>query len=167
VRLKQVVIIGDANSTPAADLFAEDLGRRIARRGWALLSGGRDGVMEAASRGAREEGGIVVGILPTDDDSSGNEYCQVLIPTGMGWTRNSLNVLAGDVVVAIGGKAGTLTEIAFAWSYGKVILGVVGVGGWSDRLAGTAIDDRRQDVIRPVTTPAEAETALLTILEDA
>ena len=126
MRLRQVAVIGDADASEASCVFAEELGRRIARNGWALVSGGRDGVMEAASRGAREEGGIVVGILPTADDSSGNDYCQVHLPTGMGWTRNSLNALAGDVVVAIGGRAGTLSEIAFAWSYGKAILAVTG-----------------------------------------
>ena len=167
MRRKQVAIVGDADSTAAANAFAEEMGRRIARRGWVLISGGRDGVMAAASRGAREEGGIVVGILPTPDDSAGNPHCDVLLPTGMGWTRNSLTALSGDAVIAIGGRAGTLTEIAYAWSYGKPVLGVTGLGGWSERLAGQPIDDRREDVIRPVDTPAEAEAILADLLGSA
>ncbi len=164
MRLKQVAVIGDADAGPAALAFAEALGRAIGRHGWALVSGGREGIMGAASRGCREAGGIVVGILPTADDSAGNEHCQVLLPTGMGWTRNSLTALAGDVVVAIGGRAGTLTEIAYAWSYGKPILAATGLGGWSERLAGEAIDDRRPDRLVPVASAAAAEAALLALL---
>ncbi|MBM4117197.1 TIGR00725 family protein [bacterium] len=167
MRLRQVAIVGDADASPAAEAFAEALGRAIARHGWALISGGREGVMGAASRGCRAAGGIVVGILPTADDSAGNEHCQVQLPTGMGWTRNSLTALAGDVVVAIGGRAGTLTEIAYAWSYGKPILAATGLGGWSERLAGAAIDDRRPDRLLPVASAAEAEAALLALLGQA
>ena len=164
MRRKQVAVIGDAEAGEAALAFAEELGRRIGANGWALISGGREGVMGAASRGCREAGGIVVGILPTADDSSGNEYCHVLLPTGLGWTRNSLTPLAGDAVVAIGGRAGTLTEIAFAWAYRKPILAVTGQGGWSERLAGQAIDDRWDSVLEPVATPDEAEAALRRLL---
>ncbi len=164
MRLKQVAVIGDADASPEACAFAEALGEAVGRNGWALLSGGRDGVMSAASRGAREAGGMVVGILPTADDSAGNKDCHVLLPTGMGWTRNSLNALAGDVVVAIGARAGTLTEIAFAWSYGKPILAATGLGGWSERLAGQAVDDRRSDLIEGVSSPDQAEAALRRIL---
>lgn len=167
MRLRQVAIIGDADASLAAEAFAEALGAAIGRRGWALVSGGREGVMGAASRGCREAGGIVVGILPTADDSAGNEHCQVLLPTGMGWTRNSLTALAGDAVVAIGGRAGTLTEIAYAWSYGKPILAATGLGGWSERLAGQAIDDRRADRLLPVANAAEAEAALVALFARA
>jgi len=164
LRLKQVSVIGDSDASLEACVFAEELGRRIAERGWALVSGGRDGVMEAASRGCREAGGLALGILPGPDDSGGNEYCQFQIPTNLGWARNSLNAMAGDAVVAIGGKAGTLTEIAFAWSYRKPILAVKGFGGWSERLAGQAIDDRREDRILSVASPDEAEALLVNIL---
>ncbi len=164
MRLRQVAVIGDADASPEACAFAEALGEAIGRNGWALLSGGRDGIMSAASRGARRAGGVVVGILPTADDSAGNEDCHVLLPTGMGWTRNSLTALAGDVVVAIGGRAGTLTEIAYAWSYGKPIIAATGLGGWSERLAGQAVDDRRDECIEAVASPEQAESALRRIL---
>ncbi|MCB9515290.1 MAG: TIGR00725 family protein [Candidatus Krumholzibacteriia bacterium] len=164
MRHKQVAVIGDADASPEAEAFAEELGRVIGRNGWALISGGRDGVMGAASRGCRDAGGVVVGILPTSDDSAGNPHCQVLLPTGMGWTRNSLTALAGDVVVAIGGRAGTLSEIAFAWSYGKPVLAATGFGGWSERLAGEAIDDRRPDRLEPVADSRAAEALLRRLL---
>ena len=167
MRERQVAIIGDSEAGEAAMVFAEKLGRLIGERGWAIISGGRGGVMEAASRGCREAGGLVLGILPSSDDSMGNDYCHFLLPTGMGWTRNSLTALAGDAVVAIGGRAGTLTEIAYAWSYDKPVIAVTGLGGWSERLAGEAIDDRRQDRLRPAATPEEAVEELARILEGA
>ncbi len=167
MRQRQVAIIGDAEASDAALAFAEELGRLIGEKGWALVSGGRQGIMEAASKGCREAGGLVLGILPTGDDSAGNPYCHLLVPTGMGWTRNSLTALTGDAVVAIGGRAGTLTEIAYAWSYGKPILAATGLGGWSDRLAGQAIDDRRADRLTPVATPEEAARKLAELLADA
>jgi hypothetical protein len=167
MRERQVAIIGDSEAGEAAMVFAEKLGRLIGERGWAIISGGRGGVMEAASRGCREAGGLVLGILPSSDDSMGNDYCHFLLPTGMGWTRNSLTALAGDAVVAIGGRAGTLTEIAYAWSYDKPVIAVTGLGGWSERLAGEAIDDRRKDRLRPAATPEEAVEELARILEGA
>jgi len=167
MRERQVAIIGDSEAGEAAMVFAEKLGRLIGERGWAIISGGRGGVMEAASRGCREAGGLVLGILPSSDDSMGNDYCHFLLPTGMGWTRNSLTALAGDAVVAIGGRAGTLTEIAYAWSYDKPVIAVTGLGGWSERLAGEAIDDRRHDRLRPAATPEEAVEELARILEGA
>ncbi len=166
MRLKQVGVIGDADASAEACVFAEAVGRIIGRRGWGLVSGGRDGVMEAASRGCREEGGMVLGILPGLDDGDGNDHCHFLLPTGMGWTRNSINAMAGDVVVAIGGRAGTLTEIAFAWSYGKPILAATGFGGWSEKLAGTAIDDRRDTMLIPVSEPQQVEALLAKFLEE-
>ncbi|MDP6419489.1 MAG: TIGR00725 family protein [Candidatus Krumholzibacteria bacterium] len=156
MRKKQISVIGDSEATGDLEAFAVALGREIARRGWNLVNGGRGGVMEAASQGCREEGGLVLGILPGDDDSEGNEHCHFLLPTNMGWTRNSLNVLAGDAVIALGGRSGTLSEIAYAWGYGKPCLAVTGFGGWSETLAGTALDDRREDRIHPVSDPEEA-----------
>ncbi len=166
MRLKQVGVIGDADASAEACAFAEEVGRVIGRNGWGLISGGRHGIMGAASLGCRDEGGMVLGILPGMDDEGGNEHCHFLIPTNMGWTRNSLNALAGDVVVAIGGRAGTLSEIAFAWSYGKPILSATGFGGWSEKLAGQALDDRRDAVLIPVTNAAEVEALLQKILGD-
>jgi uncharacterized protein (TIGR00725 family) len=111
-----VGVMGGGGDVPAATLAdAERLGAEIARRGWVLLTGGRAaGVMEAASRGAGEAGGLVVGILPTADLSGASRYLDVAIRTGMGDARNAINVLSSDVVVALPGGAGTLSEVALA-----------------------------------------------------
>ena len=91
------------------------LGKLIAREGWVLLNGGRAaGVMEASARGASEEGGLTIGILPDDRPGRASEYIDIPILTGIGDARNYVNVLSSDVVVACPGRAGTLSEIALA-----------------------------------------------------
>jgi uncharacterized protein (TIGR00725 family) len=92
-----------------------------------LVCGGLGGVMEAACRGARSKGGLTVGLLPSDDRGTANGWVQVAIATGLGEARNALIVRSADVVIAIGGGWGTLSEIAFARKAGKP---VVGVGSW-------------------------------------
>ncbi len=137
----QIVVIGSADDTQHYSV-AYQIGSFIAKNGWVLITGGRTGVMEAASKGAHEHGGIVVGILPFDSFNGANEYCHIIIPTGIGFARNSMNVLSADVVISIGGKAGTLTELAYAWHYGKPIISCVFTGGWSTRIVDQPIDDR-------------------------
>lgn len=94
---------------------AHELGALVAAEGWVLLTGGRAcGVMEAASRGAREAGGLTVGILPTVDAGDASEFVDLAVVTGMGQARNQINVLTSRVVFACGAGAGTASEIALA-----------------------------------------------------
>jgi len=106
---------------------AEEAGAAIAEAGAVLVCGGLGGVMEAACRGTRSKGGLTVGLLPGTDRDAANGWVQVALPTGLGEARNALIVRAADVVVAIGGGWGTLSEIALARKMGKP---VVGVGSW-------------------------------------
>jgi len=108
---KQILVIGASDDVDYLD-ESYRIGRFIAMNGWVLMNGGRGGIMEAASRGACEAGGVVVGILPGSEFSEANRYCTVVIPTGIGLARNSINVLAADMIIAIGGKAGTFSELA-------------------------------------------------------
>jgi uncharacterized protein (TIGR00725 family) len=135
MRKKQVVVIGSSALT-GHDSSAFELGRYIAHNGWILVSGGRGGVMESASRGASREGGIVIGILPFDSFDGANPFCTAVIPTGIGFARNSINVLAGDVVVALGGQWGTLSEIAYAMQYRKPLVCCTFTGGWAESITG-------------------------------
>lgn len=119
------VIGGDVGSCTEEDYDrAEKVGRAIARFNSVLVCGGRGGVMEAACRGAKSEGGTTIGILPSKDREEGNEYLDHSIVTNLGVVRNSLVVLNGDLVVAIDGRYGTLSEIALAIEYGKKIIGL-------------------------------------------
>ncbi len=116
--------------------IAYELGKIIASRGHILICGGRDGVMEAVCKGAWEKGGITIGILPSVHGEDANPYLTVRITTGMGYARNFINACSGDAVIAVGGKEGTLSEIAMALVYGKPVVCIKGTGGASDLLAG-------------------------------
>jgi uncharacterized protein (TIGR00725 family) len=85
--------------------------------------------------------------MPGTDAKSANPWCDIVLPTGLGHARNVLTALAGDFIVAVGGGAGTLSELCFGWVHGRPIYVLQGSGGWSDRLAGGALDHRASSVI--------------------
>lgn len=122
-----VAVVGAASCSPSEARAAETVGRVLAQGGATVLCGGRGGVMEAACRGAHRAGGLTVGILPGDDPSAANPYVDVAIATGLGEARNAIVARTAGAVVAIGGRYGTLSEIAFALKHG---LPVVGVNTW-------------------------------------
>lgn len=102
---------------------ARRLGSLIAANGWVLLSGGRPtGVMQASVEGAKEQGGLCVGVLFDEDRDAAAAGLDIVIPTGMGAARNIINVLASDVVVACRGNGGTLSEIALALRFGRPVV---------------------------------------------
>jgi uncharacterized protein (TIGR00725 family) len=103
------------------------VGRLVAERGAVLVCGGLGGTMEAACRGAKGAGGRTVGLLPGVDRSAANPFVDVAIPTGLGEARNAVVVRAADVLIAVGGGYGTLSEIALALRAGKR---VIGLGTW-------------------------------------
>jgi len=104
--------------------LAEEVGRRIARAGCGLICGGLGGVMEAACRGARNAGGLTVGVLPGVEAAEANPHVSVAIPTGMGQMRNVIIVMAARAVIAIGGGTGTLSEIGHALRLGRRVIGL-------------------------------------------
>jgi hypothetical protein len=123
-RTLQISVIGSAVADEAGMSDAEGVGRGIAEAGAVLVCGGRSGVMEAASRGARGAGGIVIGILPTLSPDDGNKHLTHGIATGVGHARNLAVVASGDAVIAIGGEWGTLSEIALARRLERPVVGL-------------------------------------------
>jgi hypothetical protein len=120
-----ISVIGGEHCSSEIYEMAREVGRRIAEMGAVLITGGRGGVMEAASRGAKEKGGTTIGILPSDSRQEGNKYLDYAIVTGIGYARNVLVVLNGDIIIAIDGHYGTLSEIAFALEFGKPVYGLM------------------------------------------
>jgi uncharacterized protein (TIGR00725 family) len=127
---KQLPIIGviGGNEVPEETYkLAEEVGREIARRKAALVCGGMQGVMEAACKGAIEEKGLTIGILPGDSRNQANPYVQIAIVSGIGYARNVAVVKTSHAVIAIDGSYGTLTEIGYALQSG---IPVIGLGTW-------------------------------------
>jgi len=164
-RLTQVLVIGDSADYPERNQIAYEIGHFIAEKGWALISGGRGGVMRAASRGASEAGGIAIAILPSDNMEEANPYANIVIPTGIGFARNSINALAADAVVAIGGGTGTLCELAYAWQAGKPIIACGFSGGWAEELAGRSLDYRRSDTILSAASLEDIKKHLVSVVD--
>jgi len=121
---RYVAVVGAGTASPAEVSAAEEVGALLARAKAVLVCGGLSGVMEAACRGARREGGLTVGILPGSDRAAANPHVAVAIATGLGELRNGLVVRASDAVIAVGGEFGTLSEIALALKLGKRVVGL-------------------------------------------
>ena len=124
---RYVGVIGGRDCTPEDARLAFEVGRGIAREGWVLVCGGGGGIMAEASRGARQAGGVSLGILFEDSRQEANPYLSYSVVTGMGVARNALVVKSCDVVVAVAGAFGTLSEIALANNVG---IPVIGLASW-------------------------------------
>jgi uncharacterized protein (TIGR00725 family) len=122
-----VSVVG--SGTASGELYekAREVGRLVAERGGTVVCGGRSGVMEAAARGATERGGVAIGILPDEDRRKANEFLSFSIATGTGHARNLAVVCSGEVVIAVGGEYGTLSEIGLALKVGRP---VVALASW-------------------------------------
>jgi len=124
VSFKIIGVIGSSKADPDVLRLAEEVGEAIAKSGAAVVCGGLSGVMEAVCRGARRCGGLTIGIIPSDQKSDANQYVQIPIVTGMGVGRNVMLVKTADVLIAVGGEFGTLSEIAHALNLGKTVIGL-------------------------------------------
>jgi uncharacterized protein (TIGR00725 family) len=120
----RIGVIGGAKPDTRTMENAFKVGSLIAERGALLICGGLGGVMEAAAQGAKKAGGFTVGILPGNDPHDANPYIDIPLATGMGYTRNSLVAMNSDVIIAIDGEFGTLSEIAYGQIYEKKVIGL-------------------------------------------
>ncbi len=123
--MKRVIaVIGGRRVRKELLLIAEDVGRLIAERGAVLLCGGLGGIMEASAKGAKDAGGLTLGVLPQDDKGHANPFIDVPVATGLGIGRNVIIARTADSLVAIGGQYGTLSEIAFSLQLKKPVVGI-------------------------------------------
>jgi uncharacterized protein (TIGR00725 family) len=145
-----VAIVGSSTATGGLYGLAREVGRLVAERGGVVVCGGLFGVMEAAARGATEAGGTAIGILPDEDRHRANAYLSFSVATGVGQARNLAVACSGDVVIAVGGEYGTLSEIGLALKIGRP---VVALESWD---LGEHVDI--------VASPAEAVEAAFGLL---
>lgn len=117
-------VIGGSSATREEFALAEGVGRALAEAEALLICGGRSGVMEAACKGAKEGGGLTIGVLPGGDRGEANDYVDIAIATGIGYARNAIVARAADGLIAVGGSYGTLSEIGLALGYEKPLVGL-------------------------------------------
>jgi hypothetical protein len=143
-----IAVIGAGRCSKEVAQVAESVGRELAKRGITLVCGGLGGVMEAACRGAKAEGGLTIGILPGFSRHEANPYVDIPVVTGLGEARNVIVVCTAQAVIAVDGEYGTLSEIAHALKLG---IPVVGLKTWQ-----LAKEGRLVSAIVEVATPADA-----------
>jgi hypothetical protein len=119
-----LAVVGAGKASPEIYEQARQVGKLAALRGWIVLTGGLAGVMEAAAKGAREAGGLSLGILPGGDRKDANPFIDLAVVTHMHHARNSVIVHTADVIIAVGGEYGTLSEIALGLKMGKPVIGL-------------------------------------------
>jgi uncharacterized protein (TIGR00725 family) len=124
---------------------AERIGQLVAERGGVIVTGGRAGVMEAASKGAQQAGGLTIGFLPGMEKSGANPYVDIIFPTGLGRARNLLTARSCDALIMVGGSTGTLNELTIAYAEARPVVVLQGSGGWADRIRGVLHKDRYLD----------------------
>lgn len=168
----QIALIGpnDTNTTPELRDCASEIGHGLVKAGYRIVCGGMGGVMKAVCQGAKGSPyyfeGSIIGILPGNDGKEGNRFLDIIINSGVGFARNLAVVSSGDIVIALGGGAGTLSELAFAWQFGKTIVAIDIGEGWSQRLGGFSLDNRRDDAIHSVASAKEAVELCKRLLQE-
>ncbi len=150
-------VIGESKTSLKTYKLANQVGREVTKAGAVLVCGGLKGVMEAAAKGAKSAGGMTLGILPGSKREEANPYIDVPIITGMGYARNKVVVKTAQVIIAVGGSYGTLSEIAFALGYG---IPVIGLGTWELRKQG-----RKDTGIIEAKSPKDAVRLALSFIK--
>lgn len=137
-----VSVIGAHQCDAAAEELSCQVGRLVAQAGAILVCGGLGGSMMAAARGAKAAGGTTIGLLPGKDKADANPYIDIPLPTTIGFARNAMVAASGDIIIALPGSHGTLSEICYALVYGRP---VIDMGGWNRAglIATTGLDDLR------------------------
>jgi len=141
-----------------------EVGKIIAKNNWFVYNGGRDGIMDLVSEGAKKNGGKVIGILPWEE--KGNEYLDLEIKTGLDFSMRSFVLLKSvDVVVSIGGEIGTALELIGAYAYKKPLILLKGTGGWTETaekilIDGKYLDNRKMVEVRVAKDVKDLEVLL-------
>jgi len=166
-RRKQILVIGSGRDQCSETAYhaAYRVGMEVAKRGAILLTGGLGGVMEAASHGAKDGGGFVIGIIPQDEKSEANSYCDAVIATGLGFARDFLTAYSADAIIVVEGGAGTLIEVAAAYQKKIPIIAVKGTGGTADSIINTYLDARKIERILGESSPEKAACTAFSLIE--
>ncbi len=163
VRKLQIAVIGynKDRCTDVASKVAYEVGKEIARAGAVLVCGGLGGVMESACKGAKENGGMTIGIIPQEEFRYANQYCDVVICTGIGYARDFIVASSADGIIAVGGGVGTLIEMGVGYMIKKPLVAMAGSGGVADMYGGKFLDERNRVPIIVASNPRDAVEAIV------
>ena len=163
---RQILVIGNNTNgcTPKHEKIAYEVGAEIAKSDSVLITGGLGGVMAAASHGAHDENGLTVGIIPQNDATMANEYCDIVIPTGMGLARDFLNALTADGIIIVRGGSGTLSEVCAAYMYKKPMVAIRNIKSSVEPYIDGFIDHRENIKIVGADTPQDAVKKILELI---
>ncbi len=163
---RQILVIGNNTNgcTPKHEKIAYEVGVEIAQSDSVLITGGLGGVMSAASHGAHDANGLTIGIIPQDDATMANAFCDIVIPTGIGLARDFLNALTADGVIIVGGGSGTLSEVCAAYMYKKPMVAIRNIKSSIEPYIDGFIDHRENIKIIGADTPQEAVKKILELI---
>jgi len=166
VKKRQILVIGNNTNgcTPKHEKIAYEVGVEIAKSNSVLITGGLGGVMAAASHGAHDANGLTVGIIPQNDATLANEFCDIVIPTGMGLARDFLNALTADGVIIVGGASGTLSEVCASYMYKKPMVVIRNLQSSIDPYVDGFLDHRENIKIIGSDTPQDAVKKILQLI---
>jgi uncharacterized protein (TIGR00725 family) len=169
-RLPVVGVIGPSKFTCTDEvyIFGIELGKMLAKLNVHMVCGGMEGIMEAVCLGfmqVNKKKGTAIGITPYDKRGAANPYCDIIIPSGIGISRNAIIVNSSDVLVAVSGGAGTLSEIAFAWQKNKHVICYDGFEGWAKKLGGTQLDSRRRKLLHSASDMNEIKQLIISLAD--
>lgn len=163
----QILVIGhnDNGFLPLHEKISYEVGYLVVKKGAVLLTGGMGGVMRAASQGAKDAGGMVVGIIPPKDAGAANDFCDIVIPTGLGLMRDFVNAYAADGIIIVGGGVGTLSEMCAAYMHNKPMVAIRNSGGMAEMYADKYLDHRKHVLVVGADSPSESVDVLFGILD--
>jgi uncharacterized protein (TIGR00725 family) len=166
VRKLQIAVIGynSDKSNFLTDKVAYEVGREIAKANATLICGGLGGVMENACKGAKEHGGLTVGIIPQEDFTYANNFCDIVIASGIGYARDFIVATSADGIIVVGGGVGTLLELCVGYMLKKTIVTIPNTGGTAEIYGGKYLDERKRILI---LTASDAESAVQLIVNNS
>jgi uncharacterized protein (TIGR00725 family) len=163
MRKLQIAVIGyNRECSEIAKVLAYEVGKEIARAGAVLVCGGLGGVMESACHGAKENGGTTLGIIPQEEFSYANEFCDIVVCTGIGFARDFVVASSADGIIAVGGGVGTLIEMSVGYMTKKTVVAISGSGGVAELYGDKYLDERNRVKI---LVAQDAKAAVQLILE--
>ncbi len=162
----QIAVLGSSKviTTKEAYNLAYEVGEELAKKKIITLTGGGLGVMEAALKGAKKHKGITLAIVPWESHKKVNDYADIVVATGIGWSRNSININSCDGAIIVGGGAGTLNEATYAYMMSKPIVALTPSGGMALELANRYFDVRKTEYIYGAETAKEAVDLILKLV---